>query len=249
MAALMASHDIRLSINVDHVATIRQARLDTEPDPVHAAVLCEAAGADGITVHLREDRRHINDRDVRVLREVVKTRLNLEMAATEEMVEIACDVHPEQATLVPERREELTTEGGLDVLANKDKVAEAIGALASDGIYPSIFIEGDPEQIAAAAACGAYAIELHLGHYANLKDDAARGAELERLTRAAEAAAGHGLAVHAGHGLTYRNIASVALLPHLVEVSIGHNIIARAVLTGLDAAVRDMRACITAALA
>ncbi len=242
----MANREVRLSINVDHVATIRQARRDIEPDPVHAAVLCEAAGADGITVHLREDRRHINDRDVRLLREVVKTRLNLEMAATEEMVAIACEICPDQVTLVPEQREELTTEAGLDVIGNKKAIAEAIGALAANGIYPSIFIEADPEQIAAAAACGAFAVELHTGHYANLKDDAARESELQRLTQAAEAAAGHGLAVHAGHGLNYRNITPIARLPNLVEVSIGHNIVARAVLAGLDVAVRDMRARITA---
>lgn len=245
----MAKPAIRLSINIDHVATLRQARGDVEPDPVHAAALCEAAGADGITIHLREDRRHINDRDARVLREVVKSRLNLEMAATDEMVGIACDLKPEQATLVPERREERTTESGLDVLANRDQVTEAVGALAANGIYPSIFIDAIPEQIAAAAACGAQAVELHTGPYANLTDAACRDAELQRLLAGAEAAHSHGLALHAGHGLTYLNVAAIARVPHLVEVSIGHNIIARAVLVGLDRAVRDMRACIDAAIA
>ena len=245
----MADHAIRLSINVDHVATVRQARRDVEPDPVHAAVLCEAAGADGITIHLREDRRHINDRDLRLMRDVVKSRLNLEMAATDEMVRIACEVKPDQVTLVPEHREELTTEGGLDVMANRARIAEAVGTLAEHHLYPSIFIEPDPAQIAAAADCGAEAVELHTGRYANLGADAAAcAAELARLVDGAEAAYVHGLALHAGHGLTYRNLAPVARLPHLAEVSIGHNIIARAVLVGLDRAVRDMRACLDAAL-
>ena len=244
----MAERPIRLSINVDHVATIRQARRDLEPDPVHAAVLCEAAGADGITIHLREDRRHINDRDVRLMREVVKSRLNLEMATTDEMVGIACDVRPEQVTLVPEKREELTTEGGLDVRANRDRIREAVGALSANGIFPSIFIEPDPAQIAAAAECGAQAVELHTGCYANLKDGAERAAEVDRLRAGAETAAGCGLVLHAGHGLTYRNIGPIVHLPNLVEVSIGHNIVARAVLVGMETAVRDMRAAMDAAL-
>ena len=244
----MAERHIRLSINVDHVATIRQARRDVEPDPVHAAVLCEAAGADGITIHLREDRRHINDRDVRVLREVVKSRLNLEMAAEDEMVTIACEVGPEQVTLVPEKREELTTEGGLDVIANQARVAEAVGTLSARGMCTSIFIEPDPDQIAAAAACGAQAVELHTGAYANLRDNAALVTELTRLRAGADAAVEHGLVLHAGHGLTYRNVGPIVQLPNLVEVSIGHNIVARAVLVGMDTAVRDMRAAIDAAL-
>ena len=243
----MSERHVRLSINVDHVATVRQVRRDVEPDPVHAAVLCELAGADGITIHLREDRRHISDRDVRLLRETVKSRLNLEMAGTDEMVGIACDTKPEQATLVPEKRQELTTEGGLDVLANQAGVAEAIGALNQHGIFSSIFIEADPAQIAAAAECGARAIELHTGRFAEPLDPDARAAELEHLRAGAEAAHRHGLAVHAGHGLTYQNIAPIARLPHLSEVSIGHNIIARAIMVGLDTAVREMRALINGA--
>ncbi len=231
---------IHLGVNIDHVATVRQARRDIEPDPVAAAVICELAGAHGITIHLRGDRRHIQDRDLHLLRKIVKTKLNLEMAATEEMVGIALDVRPDQVTLVPEKREELTTEGGLDVASNAEQVADAVGRLKAVNIPVSLFVEADREQIAASERAGADAVELHTGTYANASTEAAQSAELKRLIKAGREAATRGLRVHAGHGLTYRNIIPIKQIPKLHEVNIGHNIVARAVLVGLDRAVREM---------
>ncbi len=231
---------IHLGVNIDHVATVRQARRDVEPDPVAAAIICELAGAHGITVHLRGDRRHIQDRDLHLLREVVRTKLNLEMAATEEMLGIAIEVKPEQVSLVPEKREELTTEGGLDVASQTDHLTEAVGRLTDAGIAVSMFVEADPDQIAASKKVGAVAVELHTGTYANCKTEREQAAELERLIHAGRQAVALGLRVHAGHGLTYRNIIPIKQIPRLHEVNIGHNIIARAVLVGLDRAVRDM---------
>ncbi|GAB4340173.1 MAG: pyridoxine 5'-phosphate synthase [Candidatus Abyssubacteria bacterium] len=231
---------IHLGVNIDHVATVRQARRDIEPDPIAAAVICELAGAHGITVHLRGDRRHIIDRDLRLLREVVKTKLNLEMGATDEMIGIALEVKPDQVTLVPEKREELTTEGGLDVVSGKKHIADAVARLRDGGIPVSLFIEADREQIAVSKEIGADAIELHTGSYANAKTDTAQAAELERLIASGRQAVALGLRVHAGHGLTYRNIIPIKQIPKLHEVNIGHNIVARAVLVGLDRAVRDM---------
>ncbi len=231
---------IHLGVNIDHVATVRQARRDIEPDPVAAAVICELAGAHGITIHLRGDRRHIQDRDLHLLRKVVKTKLNLEMAATDEMVEIALEVKPDQVTLVPEKREELTTEGGLDVVSKEKQVAAAVSRLKEGGIPVSLFVEADHEQIEGSKRAGADAVELHTGAYANAKTDAAQKAELDRLINSGRQAVASGLRVHAGHGLTYRNIIPIKQIPELHEVNIGHNIVARAVLVGLDRAVRDM---------
>jgi len=231
---------IHLGVNIDHVATVRQARLDIEPDPIEAAVICELAGAHGITIHLRGDRRHIQDRDLRLLRKIAKTKLNLEMAATEEMIGIALDVKPDQISLVPEKREELTTEGGLDVASQVDHLTDAVARLGEAGIPVSMFIEADPHQISASKEVGATAIELHTGAYANCRTEAEQAAELERLIEGGRQAVALGLRVHAGHGLTYRNIIPIKQIPKLYEVNIGHNIIARAVLVGLDKAVREM---------
>jgi len=231
---------IQLGVNIDHVATVRQARLDIEPDPIEAAVICELAGAHGITIHLRGDRRHIQDRDLHLLRKIAKTKLNLEMAATEEMIGIALDVKPDQISLVPEKREELTTEGGLDVASQVDHLTNAVARLGEAGIPVSMFIEADPDQIAASKEVGATAIELHTGAYANCRAEAEQAAELERLIESGRQAVALGLRVHAGHGLTYRNIIPIKQIPKLYEVNIGHNIIARAVLVGLDRAVREM---------
>jgi pyridoxine 5-phosphate synthase len=230
---------MRLYINIDHVATVRQARRADEPDPVRAAVLAEAAGADGITVHLREDRRHIQDDDVERLRATVRTVLNLEMAATDAMTAIAERVRPEQATLVPERREEVTTEGGLDCAAANDRIAACLRRLSAAGIRTSLFITPDAASVAAAIALAPDAVELHTGRYAH----AGRApdeplAELAAATLAARAA---GLAVHAGHGLTYENVGPVAALQGIEELNIGHSIVSRAVLTGMTEAVREMR--------
>jgi pyridoxine 5-phosphate synthase len=231
---------IHLGVNIDHVATVRQARRDIEPDPIEAAVICELAGAHGITIHLRGDRRHIQDRDLHLLRKVAKTKLNLEMAATEEMIEIALDVKPDQISLVPEKREELTTEGGLDVATQIDHLTDAVGRLTDAGIPVSMFIEADADQIAASKQVGAVAVELHTGAYANCRAEAEQAAELERLIHGGRQAVALGLRVHAGHGLTYRNIIPIKQIPKLYEVNIGHNIVARAVLVGLDRAVREM---------
>ncbi|RJP24661.1 MAG: pyridoxine 5'-phosphate synthase [Candidatus Abyssobacteria bacterium SURF_5] len=231
---------IHLGVNIDHVATVRQARRDIEPDPVAAAVICELAGAHGITVHLRSDRRHIQDRDLLLLRQTVKAKLNMEMGATDEMVGIAIDTKPDQVTLVPEKREELTTEGGLDVVANESALANAVRRLKKAGIPVSMFIEPDCAQIEASGRIHADAIELHTGLYANAKTEALQQAELERLVHAGRHAVTIGLRVHAGHGLTYRNVIPIKQIPKLHEVNIGHNIVARAVLVGLDRAVREM---------
>jgi pyridoxine 5-phosphate synthase len=230
-----------LGVNIDHVATVRQARRTFEPDPVWAASLAELGGADGITVHLREDRRHIQDRDVRLLRETVSVKLNLELACSEEIVGIACDVRPDQATLVPERREEVTTEGGLDVIRHRVAVARAIERLRQAGIYVSLFLDPDPEQLAAAADLGAEAVELHTGQYA-LAKGREQAAELAKLAAAGERIRSLGMALHAGHGLNYHNVGPVARIAGMHELNIGHAIISRAIFTGLERAVREMKA-------
>lgn len=230
----------KLGLNVDHVATVRQARGGAEPDPVTAAAIGELAGAEGITIHLREDRRHIQDRDLELLRQTVKTRLNLEMAATAEMVAIASRIRPEQCTLVPEKRQELTTEGGLDVIANFQSVQSAVHSLQQAGIIVSLFVDPNPEQISAAKKTGAEAIEIHTGAYAEARDQASRDKELAAIREAVGLGNELGMTVHAGHGLNYVNIAPLAGMPGIEEFNIGHSIIARAVLVGLDRAVREM---------
>jgi len=231
---------IALGVNIDHVATLRQARRARYPDPLYAALLAEQAGADSITLHLREDRRHINDRDVLVLREALQTRMNLEMAVTEEMIRIAAKVQPQDVCLVPESRQEVTTEGGLDVLSAGARVGDAVAALAAAGIRVSLFIDPDPAQIEAARRAGAPVIELHTGAYADAAGGA-RAREFERLRNAAKSAASLGLTVNAGHGLNYHNVAPVAAIPEIIELNIGHSIIARAVFDGLGKAVSDMK--------
>ncbi|MFS8866409.1 pyridoxine 5'-phosphate synthase [Synechococcus sp. H55.9] len=232
---------LSLGVNIDHIATLRQARRTVEPDPVAAAVIAELAGADGITVHLREDRRHIQDRDVRLLRQTVRTHLNLEMAATDEMVAIALEIKPDYVTLVPERREEITTEGGLDVAGQVARLRDVVGQLQGSGIPVSLFIDPDPVQIAAAAQVGARWVELHTGRYAEAASAARRQVELEHLEKGCQQALQLGLRVNAGHGLTYWNVGPVARIPGMEELNIGHSIISRAVLVGLDRAVREMR--------
>jgi pyridoxine 5-phosphate synthase len=248
----------RLNVNIDHIATIRQARRTNEPNPASAAVICELAGADGITTHLRSDRRHIQDDDLTALKQVIVTHLNVEMAATEEMISIATRVKPDVVSLVPERPQEITTEGGLDVLANQKAVSSAIRQLTGSGIFVSLFIDPDPRQIRAAAKLKAFQVELCTAKYAQLcehpGDATVRrtreiAVELDRLRKAARAAASAGLHVAVGHGLTYRNIAPVASIPEVEEFNIGHNIIARASLVGLDRAVREMITAIRSASA
>lgn len=231
----------RLSVNIDHVATIRQARRTIEPDPVWAAALAELAGADGITLHLREDRRHIQDRDLRLLRDTVQVKLNLEMAATDAITQIAVDVHPQQCTLVPERREEVTTEGGLDVIGNKDRVKRSVDRLLEAGIEVSLFIDPDPRQIDASKKLGAQAVELHTGRYADAAREADQSREHCQLVTAGRTAIEHSLLLHMGHGLTYRNVSRVASIPNVSELNIGHSIVARAVLVGFERAVREMK--------
>ena len=233
-----------LSINVDHVATIRQARGGVEPDPVQAAGICELAGAEGIVVHLREDRRHIQDRDVRLLRQTVKTKLNLEMAVTPEIVDIAVEIVPDLVTLVPEKRKELTTEGGLDVVENAKKVTKAISKLRKAGIPVSIFIDPDATQIQAALDAGAAFVELHTGRYCEARTDVEVEEQFRLIEQSAELAQEAGLRVNAGHGLDYRNAGPIADLPAIEELSIGHAVISRAVLVGLDRAVREMLAVV-----
>lgn len=233
---------MRLGVNVDHVATVRQARGIHQPDPVEAALLAEAGGADLITVHLREDRRHISERDVRILRHVVKTALNLEMAATGEMVRLALEIHPDVCTLVPERREELTTEGGLDVLAHRDILQRYVRQLGDAGIRVSLFIDPDAEAVKASSALEADAVELHTGRYANASGEQERAAELERLVLSARLAAKLKLAVHAGHGLNEQNVAPVAAIEEIEELNIGHSIVGRAMMVGMSAAVASMKA-------
>ena len=231
---------IALGINIDHVATLRQARRGRYPDPIHAALSAEMAGADSITLHLREDRRHIQDNDVRVLRGLLKTHMNLEMAVTDEMIRIAGEVRPSDCCLVPEKREEVTTEGGLDVAGQIPRLTEAVQALGGDGIRVSLFIDPEPRQIEAAARVGAPVVELHTGAYAD-HEGAQQAEELERLRVAARLAAGLGITVHAGHGLNYHNVQPVAAIRDIVELNIGHSIIARAVFDGLAIAIRDMK--------
>ena len=232
---------MRLYVNIDHVATVRQARRTDEPDPVRAAVLAELGGADGITVHLREDRRHIVDRDVRLLMETVRTGLNLELAASSEILELACELRPMQATLVPEKREEITTEGGLALSeeAQREGTKAALERLEGAGVRTSLFIDPDEDSIRAAVDLGADAIELHTGEYANA-ERGDRVAQIERLNRAAALARKLSLDVHAGHGLTYENVHPVAAIPEIEELNIGHSIVSRAVFTGMEAAVREM---------
>ena len=231
---------ILLGVNIDHVATLRNARGTKYPDPVHAAEIAERAGAAGITIHLREDRRHINDRDVRILRETLQTRMNLEMAVTDEMVGIALETQPEFVCLVPEKREELTTEGGLNVLGQLEKVKAATKKLSDAGIKVSLFIDADKEQIDAAVECGAPYIELHTGAYADAETEDAQQDELKKIAAGASYAASKGLIVNAGHGLTYHNVEAIAALPEIYELNIGHSIMGRAVFDGLEKAVADM---------
>ena len=229
-----------LHVNVDHVATVRQARLGREPDPVHAAVLAELGGAAGITVHLREDRRHVQDRDVRVLRETVKTRLNLEMGPTAAMCAFAEKLQPDVAMLVPEKREELTTEGGLDAVANKMQVRDAVAKLKDVGLPVSLFLDPDPAQIDAAAELEVQTVELHTGAYADAASEGDRDRELNLLRAAGDRVRAAGLRLNAGHGLNYRNVRPVAALPGVRELHIGHGIVSRAVLVGFERAVREM---------
>lgn len=232
---------ILLGVNVDHIATLRQARGTNFPDPVYAASVAEHAGADGITVHLREDRRHIQDRDIHVLKQTLHTRMNLEMAVTDEMLAIACEVKPTFCCLVPEKREELTTEGGLDVVGQLTKITAGVKQLENAGIITSLFIDADKAQIDAAFASGAPYIEIHTGHYADAPNEAAQQVELARLIEGIEYADSLGLKVNAGHGLHYFNIKPIAAIPQLIELNIGHSIMARAVIDGLDKAIRDMK--------
>lgn len=232
---------IFLGVNIDHIATLRNARGTVYPEPVQAAAIAEQAGADGITIHLREDRRHITDRDVRLLKETIQTRMNLEMAVTEEMLAIAEQTKPHFVCLVPEKREELTTEGGLDVVANEAKVKEACQRLEASGIQVSLFIDAEEAQIEAAKRCGAPLIELHTGGYADATSEQQAGDELRRIQKGAQIAHELGIQVNAGHGLHYHNVQPIAAIPEIVELNIGHAIIGRAVFSGLDAAVREMK--------
>jgi pyridoxine 5-phosphate synthase len=238
---MTVSHNILLCVNIDHVATLRQARGTRYPEPVQAALEAEQAGADGITLHLREDRRHIQERDVLVLRDVLLTRMNLEMAVTEEMVAFAERVCPADCCLVPERREELTTEGGLDVAGQLDRVRAACQRLQAAGVRVSLFIDPEPRQLEAAVQAGAPAVEIHTGHYADASDRHAQARELGRIRDAVALGAAAGLQVNAGHGLNYQNVTSIAALAGVRELNIGHAIVARAVFTGLKSAVREMK--------
>jgi pyridoxine 5-phosphate synthase len=231
---------IRLGVNVDHVATLREARRIDIPDPVEAALLAEKAGADGITVHLREDRRHIQERDVELLRERARTKLNLEMAATDEMVRLAERFRPDDACFVPERREELTTEGGLNVLGHRGRIREAVERLQGKGIRVSLFINPETGQIEASREVGAHGVEIHTGRYCDATGDKAK--ELAEVVAAACLAERLGLEVHAGHGLNYQNVLPIAALPEIVELNIGHSIVARAVMVGMEQSVREMKA-------
>lgn len=244
----MSHLPIALGVNIDHIATLRQARRGRDPDPVHAALEAEMAGADGITLHLREDRRHIQDADVRILRTLLATPMNLEMAVTAEMLDIACQVRPPHCCLVPEKRQELTTEGGLDVAGQGARVGAAVERLTQHGVRAALFIDPEPAQIEASARLGAPAIELHTGAYAEARGTE-RARELDRLRSGAHLAARLGLEVHAGHGLDYHNVQPVAAIAEIVELNIGHAIIARAVFHGLPEAVRQMRALMSAARA
>lgn len=232
---------ILLGVNIDHVATLRQARGTRYPDPIQAAVVAEQAGADAITLHLREDRRHIQERDVLMLKDILQTRMNLEMAVTPEMLAFATQVQPQDCCLVPERREELTTEGGLDVAARPALMADACAQLASAGVRVSLFIDPDPRQVEASAEAGAPVVEIHTGAYADAPDRDSRSQEFGRILRAVEAGVAAGLQVNAGHGLSYHNVEPVAAIAAIEELNIGHAIIARAVFSGLDESVREMK--------
>lgn len=230
-----------LGVNVDHVATLREARGTRYPDPVHAAMQAEEAGADGITIHPREDRRHIQDRDVKVLKETLQTRMNLEMAVTDAMLAFALEVKPEHCCLVPEKREELTTEGGLDVVGNEVRVRDAVQRLSSAGIQVSLFIDPDPAQIDAAVRCRAQAIEIHTGHYADASSASEQEQQLAKVIIGVEYGLSHGLIINAGHGLHYKNTQAIASIPGINELNIGHSIIARALSVGMKEAVAEMR--------
>jgi pyridoxine 5-phosphate synthase len=244
----MTHKPIALGVNIDHVATVRQARRGRYPDPVHAALAAEMAGADSITLHLREDRRHIQIQDVRMARDLLKTHMNLEMAVTDEVLDIARVVRPSDCCLVPERRQEITTEGGLDVAGQLQRIKEATAVLMGQGIRVSLFIDPDPPQIEAALQAGAPVVELHTGAYAD-SAGSRQAAELQRLRAGAHLASSLGLVVHAGHGLHYHNVQPVAAIAEIVELNIGHSIIARAIFDGLTVAVRDMKALMVAARA
>lgn len=241
-------HPLHLGVNVDHVATLRQARRTIYPDPLFAALVAEQAGADSITIHLREDRRHIQDRDVRLCQQTLQTRLNLEMAATEEMVKLACEVQPPDCCLVPERREEVTTEGGLDVAGQEKALRPICERLKAAGIRVSLFIDPEPSQLDAAVRIGAPVVELHTGAYAEAQGEAL-ARELARVQHAAHYGTRIGLRVHAGHGLNYHNVAPIAAIPEIVELNIGHAIVARAVIDGMSAAVAEMKRLMLAARA
>jgi pyridoxine 5-phosphate synthase len=244
----MTNSSIALGVNIDHVATLRQARRGRFPDPVHAALAAETAGADSITLHLREDRRHIQDHDVRSLRGLLQTRMNLELAVTDEMLKIASELRPADCCLVPERRQEITTEGGLEVAAQLPRIREACAQLAQAGVRVALFIDPEPRQVEAAAQAGAPVIELHTGAYAEAAG-ARRAAELERLRTAARLGARLGLEVHAGHGLNYHNVQPVAAVREIVELNIGHALIGHALFVGIAEAVREMKALMAAARA
>lgn len=231
----------RLAVNIDHIATLREARKGIEPDPIHAAVLAELAGADGIIVHLREDRRHIQERDLRLLKDIVKTKLNLEMAATQDMVKIALDIKPDVATIVPEKRQELTTEGGLEVALNKDHLKAIILLLHDGGIKVSLFIDPEIEQIKAAHKINTDFIEIHTGRYANAKLQSDQDAEFENIVNTCKIAQKLGLGINAGHGLNYQNVNRLAQLKEIEEFNIGHSIVSKAVLVGMERAVREMK--------
>ena len=235
----------KLGVNIDHVATIRQARRTIEPDPVWAAVMAELAGADVITLHLREDRRHIQDRDLRVMKQTVQVKLNLEMAAEPAITVIALDVQPQQVTLVPEKREEVTTEGGLDVIAHGHRIKTCVEQLRNVGIEVSLFIDPDVRQIEVSRALGVGAVELHTGRYADAQGAAEQDREFEQLVMAGQFAREQGLELHMGHGLTYRNVSRVAAIPGIGELNIGHSIVARAVMVGFPQAVREMKALVS----
>ena len=238
---MTAKNRILLGVNIDHVATLREARGTRYPDPVQAAIEAEEAGADGITVHPREDGRHIQKRDVRLLKEVLQTRMNLEMAATDEMVEFALEIQPEYCCLVPEKREELTTEGGLDVVSQETRIKAVTEKLAATGIKVSLFIDHDPAQIDAAVRCGAPYIEIHTGHYADAETEEERLKELQLISQGVAYAREQGLIVNAGHGLHYHNVEEIAAIPGIYELNIGHGIMARAIFTGLKPAVQEMK--------
>jgi pyridoxine 5-phosphate synthase len=238
---MVATNEILLGVNIDHVATVREARGTRYPDPIHAAIEAEQAGADSITLHLREDRRHIQERDVQMLKSVLLTRMNLEMAVTDEMLRIAEAIQPQDCCLVPERREELTTEGGLNVVGQMERIGEACNRLADAGIKVSLFIDADSAQIEAAAKCGAPAIEIHTGHFADATGVNGKNAELKKIIESVNLGIELGLQVNAGHGLNYQNVKSIATIPAIKELNIGHAIVARALFSGFADAVREMK--------